>query len=76
VLQDRLLAAHVLQVHSDGAAPARENGQALLSPATLRAYIAEAKQHDPHIPEGLTGLGPGPHGGIPTAPYGPPAVKP
>ena len=53
--QDRRLASHVLNVHKEGRAPATENGQELLSPELLRAYIATAKTYQPHCPRELTG---------------------
>jgi hypothetical protein len=53
--QDRQLASHVLAVHRDGRAPRPEGLSDTLTPDQLRAYIAEAKQHQPFIPEDLTG---------------------
>ena len=55
--QDRQLASHVLAVHRDGRAPRPEGLSDTLTPDQLRAYIAEAKQHQPFIPEDLTGEG-------------------
>lgn len=49
-----------MHVHKEGRPPAREDGQNILSPQLLRAYIAEAKSHDPSVPEHLTGLIPAP----------------
>ena len=48
--QDRQLATHVLSVHKDGRAPPPAEGPPPLSPELLRAYIAAAKQHEPHFP--------------------------
>jgi hypothetical protein len=45
----------VLAVHRDGRAPRPEGLSDTLTPDQLRAYIAEAKQHQPFIPEDLTG---------------------
>ena len=53
--QDRALAAHVLSVHKAGRAPRREGVADALPPDILRAYIAEAKQHEPYVPAELTG---------------------
>ena len=53
--QDRRLASHVLSVHKEGHAPAPADGPPPLSPELLRAYIAAAKQHEPHFPRDLTG---------------------
>lgn len=53
--QDRALASHVLAVHKTGRAPRREGMSDALSPDILRAYIAEAKQHEPTVPAELTG---------------------
>ena len=50
MLQDRQLATHVLAVHKEGCAPPPAEGPAPLSPELLRAYIAAAKQHEPHFP--------------------------
>mmetsp|Transcript_25472 Transcript_25472/g.55379 ORF Transcript_25472/g.55379 Transcript_25472/m.55379 type:complete len:729 (+) Transcript_25472:157-2343(+) len=50
---DKRLAEHVLSVHRTGKAPSLE-GPAALSPQALRTYIAQAKQHTPHIPPDLT----------------------
>ena len=47
---------HVLTVHKTGRAPAREDGGELLDAATLRGYIARAKQYNPWIPVELTGV--------------------
>lgn len=46
----------MLAVHREGQAPAREDGQELLPPELLRAYIAAAKTFEPHFPEELTGF--------------------
>jgi DNA replicative helicase MCM subunit Mcm2 (Cdc46/Mcm family) len=54
-MQDRRLASHVLSVHKEGHAPAPADGPPPLTPELLRAYIAAAKQHDPHFPRDLTG---------------------
>lgn len=54
-MQDRRLASHVLNVHKLGKAPAAENGQELLTPELLRAYIATAKTFQPYCPRELTG---------------------
>ena len=54
-VQDRALCAHVLSVHYTGHAPERTDAVELLDAATLRSYIAKAKQFNPHIPEELTG---------------------
>ena len=54
-MQDAALCQHVLAVHQTGRAPERSEGQELLDAATLRAYIAKAKQYNPFIPEELTG---------------------
>ncbi|KAK9806786.1 hypothetical protein WJX72_002809 [[Myrmecia] bisecta] len=51
---DRNLAQHVVRVHKEGKAPKRDDGVELLSPDILRKYIAEAKTHNPYIPEDLT----------------------
>ena len=51
---DRALAAHVLEVHTRGVAPARADGaRAPLPPPVLRAYIARAKSHAPVVPPHL-----------------------
>ncbi|KAJ9507934.1 hypothetical protein QJQ45_021173 [Haematococcus lacustris] len=50
---DKLLAQHVLSVHRTGLAPPRE-GPACLPPDVLRAYIAQAKTYEPHVPPQLT----------------------
>ena len=55
--QDRALAAHVLAVHKEGRAPRSADAEDALSADQLRAYIAEAKQHQPHLPAELTGEG-------------------
>ena len=54
-VQDRALCNHVLSVHHTGHAPERTDTIQLLDAATLRSYIAKAKQFNPHIPEDLTG---------------------
>ena len=54
-MQDAALCQHVLAVHQTGKAPERSEGEELLDAATLRAYIAKAKQYNPFIPEELTG---------------------
>lgn len=54
-LQDRRLANHVLNVHKEGRAPTQENGQELLTPELLRAYVATAKTYQPTCPRDLTG---------------------
>eukprot|EP00891_Asterochloris_glomerata_P008965 jgi/Astpho2/8965/fgenesh1_pm.00133_%23_19_t len=51
---DRALCKHVLTVHKTGRAPTREDGGELLDAATLRGYIARAKQYNPWIPVELT----------------------
>ncbi|KAL3138278.1 Mcm2-7 hexameric complex component [Trebouxia sp. C0010 RCD-2024] len=51
---DRALCAHVMSVHKTGQAPERTDTVELLDAATLRSYIAKAKQFNPHIPEELT----------------------
>lgn len=63
-LQDRALASHVLAVHKEGRAPRPEGVADALTPDELRAYIAEAKQHQPHVPNDLTG---GVHSRLPIA---------
>ena len=55
-MQDRALCNHVLSVHQTGHAPERTDTVELLDAATLRSYIAKAKQFNPHIPEELTGI--------------------
>ena len=55
-MQDRALCTHVLSVHQTGHAPERSDAVELLDAATLRSYIAKAKQFDPYIPEDLTGM--------------------
>ena len=56
-LQDRALAEHVLQVHSEGKAPSRTgDGRELLPPEVLRGYIARAKEVHPFVPEELAGV--------------------
>ncbi len=57
-LQDRALCSHVLSVHQTGRAPERTDAVELLDAATLRSYIAKAKQFNPYIPEDLTGVHP------------------
>ena len=49
---DLALAQHVLCVHRDGVAPRRAGAQPLPA-ALLRAYIAEAKRHEPVVPHTL-----------------------
>jgi len=51
---DKQLAAHVLSVHRTGAPPVRPGANDALSPDTLRAYIAQAKTYEPHVPPELT----------------------
>ena len=46
----------MLTVHKTGRAPTREDGGELLDAATLRGYIARAKQYNPWIPVELTGV--------------------
>ena len=58
-MQDAALCQHVLAVHQTGKAPERTEGEELLDAATLRAYIAKAKQYNPFIPESLSGMPPG-----------------
>ncbi len=60
-VQDRALCSHVLSVHQTGRAPERTDAVELLDAATLRSYIAKAKQFNPYIPEDLTGLHPCQH---------------
>lgn len=48
----------MLSVHQTGHAPERTDTVELLDAATLRSYIAKAKQFNPHIPEELTGIHP------------------
>ena len=55
-MQDRALCNHVLSVHQTGHAPERTDTMHLLDAATLRSYIAKAKQFNPFIPEDLTGV--------------------
>lgn len=45
-----------MSVHHTGHAPERTDTVELLDAATLRSYIAKAKQCNPHIPEELTGI--------------------
>lgn len=45
-----------MSVHKTGQAPERTDTVELLDAATLRSYIAKAKQFNPHIPEELTGI--------------------
>ena len=52
--QDLCLANHVLSVHREGQAPPVAAAAAPLSPDMLRAYIAAAKQHEPHVPAVLS----------------------
>ncbi len=53
---DKQLAAHILNVHRQGAAPAPTEGQLPpIAPSLLRSYIALAKSYQPTIPEPLTG---------------------
>ena len=54
-LQDRALCSHVLTVHQTGKAPERTDAVELLDAATLRAYIAKAKQFSPYVHEDLAG---------------------
>lgn len=63
-VQDRALCNHVLSVHQTGHAPERTDTVELLDAATLRSYIAKAKQFNPHIPEELTGTSQAGHGHI------------
>lgn len=51
---DRALCSHVLSVHQTGRAPERTDAVELLDAATLRSYIAKAKQFNPYIPQDLT----------------------
>lgn len=51
---DKQLAAHVLSVHRTGAPPKRDNGETV-APEVLRAFIAQAKSYEPHVPPELTG---------------------
>lgn len=44
-----------MAVHRDGRAPPPEDGAEPLGADLLRAYIANAKQHNPFFPEDLTG---------------------
>lgn len=47
---DLSLAQHVLAVHTHGRAPSLSHSAPPLSPEMLRAYIAAAKQYEPHVP--------------------------
>ena len=44
----------MLSVHREGRAPPPRSAAAPLPPELLRAYIAAAKQHSPHVPSTLT----------------------
>ena len=56
-MQDKALAEHVLQVHSQGRGPAEAEGRRLLPPEVLRGYIARAKETQTHVPPELAGAG-------------------
>lgn len=56
MLQDLMLAKHVVNVHRNGKAPTRDQSDnEVLSSALLRGYIARAKTYNPVIPQALTG---------------------